>query len=139
MSAGNGDGSKPKNAKFSPQMSAVLEVLLSGGTQEAAAQAAEVHPKTVWRWMQEDFFLDEWEVRQAARNRMANPILHAQIAKSIFRLAEIRDDPETPPAVVVQACNALLNRALPGLPPPPQNWVLDIGGEDDTCNKDLEN
>jgi hypothetical protein len=74
--------------ELEPRQSIALEHLLAGATHTAAADAAGVHRKTLWRWSQECRFAAEFNRCRQERQAQAQSRLE-HLAEAALRVVEV--------------------------------------------------
>jgi len=91
---------------------AAILALLSSRTVEDAARAAEVTPRTLYRWMKEPEF--DAAYREAKRAAFGQSIarLHQMASAAVTILGKVMIDPSTPPATKVRAADNILNHTV---------------------------
>ena len=85
--------------------------LLQHNTIERAAASINVHPATLYRWMQESDFRDKLAEASNAVYFHGLTSLKQAVRPVANRLLELATSKDTPPAVALAACNSLLDRA----------------------------
>ncbi|QEL18650.1 helix-turn-helix domain-containing protein [Limnoglobus roseus] len=106
--AGPPDDDKPSRRRF--QLRLIAELLLCGTVDEAAARAG-ISRSTAQRWMKQPGFQNRYRQAREAAVSAAVGLLHNSTSSAVQELAKILASDVTPPAVKIQAANAVLGWA----------------------------
>lgn len=89
--------------------------LLAAPTVQAAAEAAGVSERTLWRWLQQPEFKEAY--RQARREAVSHAIGRLQQAttRAVETLEEVMGNPEAKESARVSAAKTVLDAALKAL------------------------
>jgi hypothetical protein len=93
----------------------VITELAAGSSKVAAADAAHVARKTVYRWMDEPGFLDAVEETRAIMVEGLQGRLRGAAVAGLEALVEVARDRSAPHAARVSAGKALLDKMAPDL------------------------
>src|ERR1044071_3708787 len=99
---------KGHGAKFGRQQEAAIVGLLTQSTIEEAAKSAGISTVTLWRWLQDSGFQNEY--RRARRQAMGQAAAQLQQASSaaVGALREIVEDDKAPSSSRVIAARVIL-------------------------------
>ena len=88
--------------------------LLQHVTVEKAAAAVNLHPSTLYRWLKEPDFRDQF--LEARSRAFAQSLARLQQAAPVAasRLVQVMAHPDTPPGSVIRACDSILSHAERG-------------------------
>jgi len=93
------------------QRRAIL-ALVSGATQEAAAEQVRINPRTLYRWRQSKPFQDALRTARAEAFSEALGLLQTQANAAVSRLIQLQTDQEASPSVRLSACCQHIGFAL---------------------------
>jgi hypothetical protein len=99
---------KPKEILGSKQEKAMC-VLLSNRTYEEAARESDVSVRTIYRWLEEPAFSEEYRMRRRALFSLASARLQLMSSPAATILGKLMLDPATPPASRIRAADSILN------------------------------
>ncbi|QEL17448.1 helix-turn-helix domain-containing protein [Limnoglobus roseus] len=102
------DDDKPSRRVFEPRL---IAELLSCGTVTDAAAKAGISRRTAQRWMRQPGFQARYRQAREDAVSAAVGLLHNSTSSAVQELAKILANDVTPPAVKVQAANAVLGWA----------------------------
>jgi hypothetical protein len=94
---------------------AVVAAIAGGATNRQAALTAGVGERTVYRWLNDPEVCDRINDARAEFRRRTMDRLVALNTKALYRLEQLLDDIDTPPAVVARLIDMTLNQS--------QRWV----------------
>ena len=97
---------------ISPRQSIAIERLLNGGTVQAAADAAGVSRKTIYKWFDNPSFQAAINSAQAEAMARLSRALIALGGSAVLTLGETMNDKSQPAAVRVRAADIVTNRLL---------------------------
>ena len=89
----------------------IIAALLGNGTIKAAAAAAGIAPRTIYDRMKDKAFREEYKTARADIVRQAATSLNGKTTAAIETVAQIMQDPETHPAIRLQAAQTILTHA----------------------------
>ncbi|MBI1357685.1 MAG: helix-turn-helix domain-containing protein [Acidobacteria bacterium] len=92
-----------------------IAALLDHHTLKAAAQAASVSERTVYRWLRQRPFRDALQQARRERFCISNSLLHQLALEAPAKLAAILDNPAAGPSTQVRALHLLLRFAHQGV------------------------
>jgi hypothetical protein len=98
-------------ATIGPRERRAVEALLAGSSQEAAAAAAGVSPRTLRRWTHLPHFAAALRAAQSQAFDEALGVLRASTLHGVRALREVASDREAPPAARVAAARALIEES----------------------------
>ena len=101
-----------KEKMITPRQSIAIERLLNGGTIQAAADAAGVSRKTVYKWIDQPLFQAAINNAQAEAMARLSRALIALGGSAVETLEETMSDKNQPAAVRVRAADIVTNRLL---------------------------
>jgi len=105
MTAGHGE-------KLSRRQEAAIAALLLHPTLKAAAKAAGIGEKTLWRWLQDEGFRAAYQAaRQEAVSQAIARLQHVA-GDAVDTLRDVAADSEAPPAARVSAAKAILDLVI---------------------------
>jgi hypothetical protein len=96
---------------LSPRQNRAIAALMTTPTIGQAAEAAQVSRAQLSRWMALPEFQAELERERRAMMKAATDALRQAAGEAVAALRRVLKDPETSPAVVVQAASAVLSHA----------------------------
>jgi hypothetical protein len=101
-------------AKLTPKQERAIIALLQGGTEQAA-RAANVGPRTLYRWQNEPSFQAAlWKARRAAFSQSSARLQQASGA-AVSTLLKIMVDPNAPASTRVRAADSVLDHGAKAL------------------------
>lgn len=106
---------KGHGEKFDRKFEAAIVALLAEPTIQAAAKAAGISYTSLWRWLQEPEFQEEY--RKARRHALGQATAQLQQASSaaVKALKEIVEDTKAPSSSRVMAARAVLEMGFKGI------------------------
>ena len=98
--------------KLTRRQDAAILALLTHPSIPEAAKAAQVSPKTLWRWMQREDFQAAYQRarREVVRRGLAN--LQEAVTEAVQTLRDVMADPKAPASARVSAARTVLESAL---------------------------
>ncbi|MBI1354982.1 MAG: hypothetical protein GC160_11595 [Acidobacteria bacterium] len=93
----------------------LIAALLDSHTLKAAAHAAEVAERTVYRWLKQRPFRDALQQARRERFCVSNALLHKLALDVPAQIAAILQDPATAPTTRIRALSTLLRFAQQGI------------------------
>lgn len=88
---------------------AAILALLSSRSIEEAAQAAEVDPRTLYRWLKDPAFAAKYREGKKAAYAQAIGRLHQMTTAAVTTLGKVMVDSGTPASTRVRAADSILN------------------------------
>jgi len=101
--------------KLTPKQEKALAALLSCGEVKAAAKKAGVGQTTLWRWLKEDAFIEEY--RNGRRRLVETTVsrLSSDGVAASTALREIAEDKSAPASARVAAARAIIEHSIKGV------------------------
>lgn len=98
--------------RLTPKQRAAIAALLAGETYGAAATAAQISPKTLFRWRADPVFVAELRAGQAELIRAATAALASAAHPAVNVLRAILEDPDARPGERIRAAAVILEQLL---------------------------
>jgi len=104
-----------KTSNFTRKKEKAIAALLTTDTIEQAATVAGIAESTLFRWLKEPVFLEQYRKARKAAVDQAISTLQERANKAARALVDIAEDQEMPPSTRVAAAREILQASIKGI------------------------
>jgi len=104
-----------KTSNFTRKKEKAIAALLTTDTIEQAANVAGIAESTLYRWLREPVFLEQYRKARKAAVDQAISTLQERANKAAKALIDIAEDQEMPPSTRVAAAREILQTSIRGI------------------------
>ena len=104
-----------KTSNFTRKKEKAIAALLTTDTVEQAASVAGIAESTLYRWLREPVFLEQYRKARKAAVDQAISTLQERANKAAKALIDIAEDQEMPPSTRVAAAREILQASIKGI------------------------
>ena len=104
-----------KTSNFTRKKEKAIAALLTTDTVEQAASVAGIAESTLYRWLREPVFLEQYRKARKAAVDQAISTLQERANKAAKALIDIAEDQEMPPSTRVAAAREILQTSIKGV------------------------
>lgn len=104
-----------KTSNFTRKKEKAIAALLTTDTVEQAANVAGIAESTLYRWLKEPVFLEQYRKARKAAVDQAISTLQERANKAAKALIDIAEDQEMPPSTRVAAAREILQTSIKGV------------------------
>ena len=104
-----------KTSNFTRKKEKAIAALLTTDTVEQAASVAGIAESTLYRWLKEPVFLEQYRKARKAAVDQAISMLQERANKAARALVDIAEDQEMPPSTRVAAAREILQTSIRGI------------------------
>jgi len=104
-----------KTSNFTRKKEKAIAALLTTDTIEQAASVAGIAESTLYRWLREPVFLEQYRKARKAAVDQAISTLQERANKAAKALIDIAEDQEMPPSTRVAAAREILQTSIRGI------------------------
>ncbi len=104
-----------KTSNFTRKKEKAIAALLTTDTVEQAANVAGIAESTLYRWLREPVFLEQYRKARKAAVDQAISTLQERANKAAKALIDIAEDQEMPPSTRVAAAREILQTSIKGV------------------------
>lgn len=104
-----------KTSNFTRKKEKAIAALLTTDTIEQAANVAGIAESTLYRWLQNPTFLEQYRKARKAAVDQAISTLQERANKAAKALIDIAEDQEMPPSTRVAAAREILQTSIKGV------------------------
>ena len=104
-----------KTSNFTRKKEKAIAALLTTDTVEQAASVAGIAESTLYRWLKEPVFLEQYRKARKAAVDQAISTLQERANKAARALVDIAEDKEMPPSTRVAAAREILQTSIRGI------------------------
>jgi len=104
-----------KTSNFTRKKEKAIAALLTTDTIEQAANVAGIAESTLYRWLREPVFLEQYRKARKAAVDQAISTLQERANKAAKALIDIAEDQEMPPSTRVAAAREILQTSIKGV------------------------
>jgi len=104
-----------KTSNFTRKKEKAIAALLTTDTIEQAASVAGIAESTLFRWLKEPIFLEQYRKARKAAVDQAISTLQERSNKAARALVDIAEDQEMPPSTRVAAAREILQTSIRGI------------------------
>ena len=104
-----------KTSNFTRKKEKAIAALLTTDTVEQAASVAGIAESTLYRWLKEPVFLEQYRKARKAAVDQAISTLQERANKAAKALIDIAEDQEMPPSTRVAAAREILQTSIKGV------------------------
>ena len=104
-----------KTSNFTRKKEKAIAALLTTDTVEQAASVAGIAESTLYRWLREPVFLEQYRKARKAAVDQAISTLQERANKAARALVDIAEDQEMPPSTRVAAAREILQTSIKGV------------------------
>ena len=104
-----------KTSNFTRKKEKAIAALLTTDTIEQAANVAGIAESTLYRWLREPVFLEQYRKARKAAVDQAISTLQERANKAAKALIDIAEDQEMPPSTRVAAAREILQTSIKGI------------------------
>lgn len=104
-----------KTSNFTRKKEKAIAALLTTDTVEQAASVAGIAESTLYRWLREPVFLEQYRKARKAAVDQAISTLQERANKAAKALIDIAEDQEMPPSTRVAAAREILQTSIKGI------------------------
>ncbi len=104
-----------KTSNFTRKKEKAIAALLTTDTVEQAASVAGIAESTIYRWLQNPTFLEQYRKARKAAVDQAISTLQKRANKAAKALIDIAEDQEMPPSTRVAAAREILQTSIKGI------------------------